>query len=87
MLELSSKYVGAAPNTAELLKGGICLEPRSSCRGLKTVNLVQIQDYAEGRCCRGGVQLLSGSAVGGLGFSDGAVDAQDCHLTWLCDMA
>ena len=71
MLKLSSKYVGAAPNTAELLKGGICLEPRSSCRDLKTVNLVQIQDYAEGRCCRAAAQWIGCGGAGLLRSSSG----------------
>ena len=71
MLELSSKYVGAAPNTAELLKGGICLEPRSSYRGLKT--------GANSRLCRGpllqgwgaAAQWIGCGGAGLLGWSSG----------------
>lgn len=56
MLKLSSKEVGAAPSTAELLKGGIYLEPERSCRDsmliqcrFKRANINRLQkDYVGG---------------------------------------
>lgn len=50
MLKLSSKDVGAAPDTAELLKGGIYLESGRSWRDSKAVNLMQLKEVIKLAC-------------------------------------